>query len=221
MLQGASPCSTAAHHLTIVSGGAHGSDAFWVESALELGLAADVFSFDAHLVAIPPGVNVHVLSKDQCAKADLAIKKAARTLRRSSSRNKYVTNLFRRNAAIAGSCDMLLAVAIVTPQGNGVHIAGGTGWTCQMFADRFPAKGHIPLFVADQFLATWKTCTRDARGVLSWIPCQPPVLCGLRRVGAIGPRDLNTATHRNAIRKYMELAIRPPKGADSPAPAPS
>lgn len=150
--------------------------------------------------------------------AQRAIQTAARHLCRQVPKRPFVLQLMRRNYAIAQAADALYAVGhLETPKvprsqqdalALSVRVDGGTGWTCQMFADRFPLEspGVLPLFLFDVRRKMWLQCTRTSTSALEWTAYAQaslvPHLQHFQAVAGIGSRML-TPEGEAAIRELV------------------
>lgn len=140
-----------------------GADSWWLELAAKAGFDVVVCSFRGHKHVIPRSIDPRkvlclAVMEDRLSKYDELVRDAAYCLGKNEPTDAYTKNLMRRNAMIAESAETMLAVGVVQtyqPTPGHVGVAGGTGWTCQMFAIRESRKAgltssfseDIPLFV--------------------------------------------------------------------------
>ena len=180
----------------IVSGGAVGADSLWANAAQSCGLAVRVWSFECHERHVAPASDTEVicLQPSVAAEADNALLNAARCLSRKLPHKEYVRNLLRRNYCIARDSNVLFAVSDKQPPVSAptasVAVAGGTGWTCQLFADKTTHCGPLQMYLVDCKFERWLQCHRGADGLLRWHLCSTPVLAAPVQLGAVGSREI-------------------------------
>ena len=107
-----------------------------------------IWSFSGHkLSGVPQDADICRMTESDFGVADKALAIAARRSGRtapSGPKSAYIPNLLRRNFKfyIARDADAVFAVANLRPSGLcplDTRVEGGTGWTCQLFADKFLA----------------------------------------------------------------------------------
>lgn len=215
----AAPPKRAKQALTLVSGGAPGADLAWAQAGVLHGLAVDIMSFPGHRASAPPGTAVRhtPVTAATAGAADAALSQAAKGLMRPapSTRTLYVHGLLRRNYAIVADADALFAVGRLSrgaksgPPTTSVNVDGGTGWACQLFADRIPATPtKLDMFLYDQGEKAWFKCSMGSERQLRWTavataataatPAIIPRRRHWRRIAVIGTRQL-TSCGRQAI----------------------
>lgn len=134
-----------------LSGGAEGADLQWGMCAGLAGHKVIHWSFEGHRTNAP-AVEVVQLSKEQLAKADPAMKVAAKHLKKGVPYRPWVKPLIQRNwyqvawsQSVFAVCDMI----DYKPQ-------GGTAWAIQMFLDRPDLVGKDkPVYVFAQNHGHW------------------------------------------------------------------
>lgn len=190
---------------TLVTGGALGADSAWAEAGLSAGLTVEIMSFEGHKAKVPNGATLHKLTDNTTRAADAALAIAAKRLRRPlpSTRNLYVRNLLRRNHSIVNGADALLAVGSLdkkVPNGDkGVGVIGGTGWSCQLFADAQPTTpATLDMFLFDQDAQSWFQCCMGVGRELSWVASsalgrrwQHIAVIGTRKLSSCGRQAIN------------------------------
>lgn len=170
-----------------LSGGAKGADAQWGMNAGRDGQSVIHWSFEGHKHYVAE-VEVVRLSEEQLEKADGALKKASKTLKRPwpGKRSKNVSSLLRRNWYQIAWCESLYAVSTINDKNL---VDGGTGWAVQMYLDRMEKEAlfePLPLYVFDQKLEQW------FQWIGGWRPIDaPPKPSGVW--AGIGTRELNDA----------------------------
>lgn len=191
-----------------------GADLLFAREAVNAGMRVTMWTFHGHnRPKLPLHVVIRVLSPQGIVEADSAIRIAGSRLGRTAKFKPYTENLLRRNFAITRDATTLYAVGTIAapPPGKetnplSVNVSGGTGWSCQMFADKYiedmsvGSKIILPMFLFDQGQAAWYQCfaSRDTTCTqLTWqkltLLCKPSgVFAG------VGTRQLNDAG-RNAI----------------------
>ena len=128
----------------LLSGGAEGADSLWDAFARHNRHDVIHWSFSDHKSNL---ADVYQLSEVELAQATPFVVRANKTLkRRFPSSNPYVDNLLRRNYFQIAETSAVYAMAPFA-MGQGLNIAGGTAWACQMYLDQF---------VYDK--RNWKTC---------------------------------------------------------------
>lgn len=204
------------HMPTLVTGGALGADSVWAAEGRTAGLKVEIMSFEGHKMKIPSGASVQLLTANDIRAADAALATAASRLRRpmASGRNLYVRNLLRRNHTIVARADALFAVGSLEEKRpaalSSVQVAGGTGWSCQLFADVQPsALAALDLFLFDQRCQSWFQCrmTAAAGRPLCWAAISLAEIVSRRsrwrRIAAVGTRKLSQ-NGRTAIKAVLE-----------------
>lgn len=171
-----------------LSGGAKGADAQWGMNAGRAGQSVIHWSFKNHK-AFAPDQEVIRLTEEQLERADEALKKASKTLKRPwpGSRSHNVKSLLRRNWYQVQWSQSLYAVSTIKKCGKLVD--GGTGWAVQMFLDRFEQKAQfepLPLFVFDQDKQFWFQWIGDSFKKMDQPPSTPSGIWA-----GIGTRKLN------------------------------
>lgn len=218
--------------LHVFSGGATGSDSEWVRAFTRNGLASKVtiWSFTGHDIDYKPSediisaLHIRLLSESEKTDADVALEKARVGLGRWLPRGEFVRNLLRRNYCIARDADCMLAIGRLTTQvrGGSVRIDGGTGWACQLFANKFVVESRavkvpevndglhdIPLFVCDK--GVWHRCAVNLANNFVWTMCSSDaVILHLAQSNAkcalIGSREM-TPIDKTAIEAVAEALL--------------
>lgn len=117
--------------VTMLSGGADGSDYEWGEVASLHGHDVIHFSFFGHSSKCPKSQIVRIEDKDLVV-ADQWLKKAKTHLNRHfPSKSKFVNNLLRRNYYQVKETDAVYAVGTFQP--HTMIVNGGTAWATTMF----------------------------------------------------------------------------------------
>ena len=171
-----------------LSGGAKGADAQWGMNAGRDGQSVIHWSFEGHQHHVPEQEIVR-LSEEQLLRADEALKKASKPLKRPwpGKRSKTVSSLLRRNYYQVVWSESLYAVSTIHPTKQTVD--GGTGWAVQMYLDRHEKLAQfepLPCYVYDQKLEQW------FQYKAGWVAIDaPPKPQGIW--AGIGTRDLNEA----------------------------
>jgi hypothetical protein len=170
-----------------LSGGADGADLQWGMNAGRDGQSVIHWSFDGHR-SQAPAQELVVLTEEQLVRADEALKKASKPLKRPwpGKRSQNVKSLLRRNWYQVQWAEAVYAVASFRHDGV---VNGGTGWAVQMFLDRHEQLAQfepLPLYVFDQDNEQW------FQYVGGWKPIEsPPKPQGVW--AGIGTRELNSA----------------------------
>jgi len=170
-----------------LSGGAKGSDAQWGMNAGRDGQSVIHWSFEGHKHYVAEQEVVR-LTQDQLLRADEALLKASKTLKRPwpGKRSKNVSSLLRRNWYQIAWSDSVYAVSTINEKNL---VDGGTGWAVQMYLDRMASLAQfepIPLYVFDQAREQWFQWVGGWKAINS-----PPKPQGIW--AGIGTRDLNDA----------------------------
>jgi hypothetical protein len=189
--------------LTFVTGGAVGADFAWIRALSKHG-TWEVHSFAGHKHVPLPDEWLRRMSPSDVPDANEALKTAARALgKRLPESDSYTHNLLRRNYAIAKDVNALFAIACLEEDEQNRHaigVQGGTGWTCQLFAQLHAQCGPLSLYVCDR--GTWHQCTRTADLRFVWTKCGCPLISNTGRFGFIGTRNM-TMTEEQAICKFV------------------
>lgn len=143
---------------SIVTGGAYGADLVFATAAVDCNVPVTIVSFEGHRCIGPRGCTLRKLTASELAACDAALAQTASALRRAvpSGSGCYVLNLLRRNMAIVGGRDALVAVGKFDRDGN---VDGGTAWGVQ----RYIHAGSGPVFFFDQGSARWLLWNREER----------------------------------------------------------
>lgn len=207
---------TGAPALECITGGASGADEEFAKCSLHANAAVTIWSFPGHSSNHPPECAVEHLLPRHFETVDRKLAIAAGRLGRRVSSKPYIRNLIRRNCPITGHCKTLYAIGGFEPRTEKRHplsvgVKGGTGWTCQMFADRMYSNmrdleggQELPMYLYSQDVKQWYRCTvcKTLLGIkYEWRSCTPPTPAG--SFAGIGTRHL-TSDGRNAIRKLFE-----------------
>lgn len=182
----------------LISGGADGSDMCWAVAALKRGDSIEVWSFDGHKMPArhPTPTCVHHISKEQTfAEKDALILTGTRLRKQVPKAGTYVGNLIRRNYYIASSANSMYAIGKLTRPDMGsicVNVDGGTGWSCQLFADKCLAADStdrpLPLFVYSN--VQWYQCVIE-KNIFHWRVCANiPTPQGM--YAGVGTRDISS-----------------------------
>lgn len=180
-----------------LSGGAAGSDAQWGMNAGRIGQSVIHWSFVGHKHSVADQEVVR-LTDEQLLKADAALRKASKSLKRPwpGKRSRTVSSLLRRNWYQVAWSDSLYAISTINEKNL---VDGGTGWAVQMFLDRFEKLSKfepIPAYVFDQNRKQW----------FQWIDGWKPIESPPRPQGiwtGVGTRSLND-DGKWAIRNLFE-----------------
>jgi hypothetical protein len=192
------PLHAKADRVILVSGGAEGADAAWALAGLDAGFELEVMTFAGHKASVPArAIAIRLTDADKYAAGTTLIVAADRLRRRLSlTRNVYVANLLRRNHRIVRNAGALFAIGTLDQGKNAslsVNVAGGTGWSCQLFADaQRSCQGKLNMFLFDQTSQQWHQCVMGPGRCFSWsrIPASGPLLCTWSRVAVVGTRKL-------------------------------
>jgi hypothetical protein len=127
----------------ILTGGAEGADMRWLETLHNHCSYITVCTFLGHrlpprLLTMKPTPTCMQISLSELRAAGPAIDVAAQRMGKHTP-GPGSRNLIARNHLLASMADCLVAVGTLLPTGSAdsVCVDGGTGWTVQMFADRF------------------------------------------------------------------------------------
>lgn len=170
-----------------LSGGAVGSDLQWGMNAGRDGQGVIHWSFPKHR-SDAPKQEIVVLSQEQLEKADSALLRASKSIKRPwpGKRSLNVKSLLRRNWYQVQWSDAVYAVSTINHHNL---VDGGTGWAVQMYLDRHAQLSQFePLccYVFDQKQEQW------FQWIGGWKPIEsPPKPQGIW--AGVGTRDLNNA----------------------------
>ena len=208
------------NEITILSGGADGSDLEWARVAGLLGYRVRVFSFADHKRALGhphstkwEELNLKTANKGALAEMTEKLAVAAKRLQKAAPNMRtYPGKLVARNWLIAKNASAMFAItqelASLTPSNLCVGVDGGTGWACQLFADRhltpFSTNREIPLFLFAQSpgRGAWYQCTIRDRNY-AWVELGedgPPRPETFDTYAGVGTRTLSEAG-KQAIRR--------------------
>lgn len=187
-----------------LSGGAAGSDLQWGMCAGLLGHKVIHWSFDGHRTQAPEQEVVR-LSAEQLAKADEAVAKAAKSLKRAVPNKPWVKPLIQRNWYQVAWSNSIYAVCDYDTETD--QLKGGTAWAIQMYLDRdIPHNCHIFAQNVNTWMSWddrfdgWFIHVRDyddAKSLHVAVPQPSGIWAG------VGTRDLNQ-NGKDAIRRLME-----------------
>lgn len=170
----------------LFSGGARGADTYFGKAAAEAGFKVIHWCFkdDSRLHKVCVDTNLLRL-------ADPHIEKAARSLCKTVS-NANVKALIQRSAFQVCFVNSVYAVGWPDTRKTGkslLGIDGGTGWSCQMYVDRFDdsISRQCKLYFFDQNLCVWSAWDRS-KSCWRRLPQGPPPPAG--RCAGIGSRNL-------------------------------
>lgn len=194
---------------TLLTGGAIGADSVWVVAARKANHRVVVWSFHQHRI------DAQILAK--CTNVqrltDLNIGELRAPLQTTACRVKkclptsttYTFRLLARNYCIARDADAMYAVGTLQKVHSGcssVGIDGGTGWVCQLFADKWmpldaPPKinGDIPLYFfsvdSHEVPCGWYHCHIEDGGGVLWKKIErPPHPSKFATYAGVGTRNL-------------------------------
>ena len=170
-----------------LSGGAVGSDLQWGMNAGRDGQSVIHWSFEKHK-SDAPAQEIVVLTQEQLEKADSALLRASKTIKRPwpGSRSHNVKSLLRRNWYQVQWAEAVYAVSTINARGL---VDGGTGWAVQMYLDQHEKLAQfeaLPCYVYDQVKEQWFQYVAGWKAIDA-----PPKPQGIW--AGIGTRDLNTA----------------------------
>jgi len=214
---------------TLVSGGAAGADACWATHGARLGFVVQVASFAGHR-RHGPADEVTLLTPRDLARGSVDVQRAAQALGRSAApRSAYVRQLVARNRLVARAAAVVAVVERAPHRSRrpwDCGVEGGTGWTCQLYLDRFRgAPDSAVLLVYAQDTRQWaraRVCHDDVRWHPVDHPAQALALAGAASLAAVGTRKLD-ASGRAAIQALLGAlkAATRPSSARSSSAAPS
>jgi hypothetical protein len=170
-----------------LSGGAVGADLQWGMNAGRDGQSVIHWSFAKHK-SDAPAQEVVVLSEEQLERADDALSRASKTIKRPwpGKRSHTVKSLLRRNWYQVQWSEALYAVSTINHKNL---VDGGTGWAVQMFLDRHQDIAQfepIACYVFDQNKEQWYQWKAGWQAI-----DVPPKPSGIW--AGIGTRELNKA----------------------------
>lgn len=173
------------------SGAAEGADFAWGEFAAARGDKVVHYSFKGHQEHVPFRV---VLSDEELERAQPALDRAAKTLRRDSkNRSPYVTRLLQRNWYQIKDTSSVYAISSIKNK----KVQGGTGWAVQMAID-----AKVPLvYCFDQVINDWFGWSYEEARWFKTLPWKPS-----GKWTGIGTRELNE-NGLNAIRTIEREGI--------------
>lgn len=168
-----------------LSGGAVGSDLQWGMNAGRDGQSVIHWSFPKHK-SDAPAQEIVVLTEEQLEKADSALLRASKTIKRPwpGQRSHNVKSLLRRNWYQVQWAESVYAVSTINSKGL---VDGGTGWAVQMYLDRHEQLAQfesLPCYVFDQVQEQWFQWIGGWKAIDA-----PPKPQGVW--AGIGTRDLN------------------------------
>lgn len=170
-----------------VSGGAKGADTIWAQSVIRQGGTIEVMSFPGHSRSSVEGAKVLQLSDEQLKLAMPHLIHASECLGRNlSNTSQFSMKYLQRDWHIINDADAVFAVGYLIPDTKGIRVAGGTGWTCQMYFNRGPP---VNMWIFSQLEEQWFKCSP----VGDWEETLPPTSEGFKRIALIGTRDITTA----------------------------
>lgn len=221
--------------LRLATGGAEGADVEWV-LAFERAccpVAVTVFSFKGRTKHFDTSthsnadITVYLMNDEEKIKADIALKLAASRLKKAMAKAIYSANLLRRNFLIADLADVMIAMGVLECEldaspTTGISVEGGTGWTCQLFANKLAGIGTpnerrfgtraLPLFLYSERHSTWAQCHVHSDDVFNWIACAQTDVCAAVKTskvfGAIGSCVLTDGS-RAAIASFVSQLLSP------------
>ena len=210
------PAKRAKPASVLVSGGALGADLRWAQAAAAAGCAVRVMSFAGHKVAPQhphEAAFKHLKESDiQAARKCLAV--AARQLGKGAPNPaSYTGKLLARNFNIAKTAEAMYAVGsllTLNPLNGSVGVDGGTGWACQLFANRLgpTVDGALPLFLFSTTSVPargWYQCFVARGAGYAWHPCPvPPSPTTFSVFAGVGTRQM-TPEGSNAIAELLQL----------------
>lgn len=170
--------------IIVRSGGATGADSAWYDYFKDKEVDFRVMSF--------PRMNIHH-SLDNC-KVEIeqphtvqwkhaidAVKEAAKCLDTKYRFSPYLVRDFFQ----IKDAEAVYAIGKKNPSRKGVGIDGGTGYTCQMYANRLKSSN---LFLYNMDTLSWE-CWHPRNG---WLPLViPPLPIAYNVVACIGSREFN------------------------------
>jgi len=182
----------------LASGGASGADLVWAQAAAAHGCSVQVKSFSGHKVVSrhPIHTVIQRLSREELTEASPFLVRAATKLGKSlPPADSYTMRLLSRNWHIVREASAVYAVgrlASKNPAAGSTGVEGGTGWGCQLFADKFEDdSGPIPLYLLAQ--GGWFQCNVTNK-TFQWIPCAAvPSPLAFPQVAGIGSREITPA----------------------------
>jgi len=215
--------------ISIVSGGAKGSDAAWVAAFKPYATSIDVHVSEKwHVFKDSEGTVYHVLTDvipDRAALKVLGV--TAKALNRTMP-EKVALRYILRDRLIAESANFLVAIGKFNRKTNdpmpGVGVEGGTGWTCQFFAEKHAREGkalftrsmEMYIFAEQDLKYGWYQCKQSVKGkanVYEWRPCAEPELpIDGSKVAMIGTRDITPEGEeaiRSLARSYKQQTTKP------------
>lgn len=175
--------------MSLVSGGAKGSDVYWGIVASEHKHKVKHLSFQGHCIS---SENRYVIEDKDLLLADVYLKEASKYLKRGTGRNRYIKNLLRRNYYQIKDTQSVYAISSTFEKKN-IRKLGGTAWACVMFMQKLKkeyGEGSLPqllpLYIFSQSNNVWYQLT----SLGSWKGIKkPPTPSGVYT--GIGTRDLN------------------------------
>ena len=194
----------------IMTGGAAGADTFWAQAAPHGTSVMAISFFDHRISERDIYTNVVRLSRERCKSISHSpeFREAGKILKKSVSK-EYTVRLMARNLHLAEKAGTLLAVVKAPPASTyslHVGVEGGTGWTCQFFAELHKTPGPLDMFCTTPDFVQWYRCHRNSSGDLYWDACGPPAgLTGA--IGCVGTRDVTSAV-RPRMAEFLDRAIR-------------
>jgi hypothetical protein len=173
--------------VTFVSGGAQGADTLWAMWAVRQGQPMDVMSFPGHRRSTVKGAKVFELSNKELDQARPHLTLAGDCLGRSLAHtSEFSMKYLLRDWHIIKNADAVFAIGNLISGTPGIRVAGGTGWTCQMYFNRGPP---VNMWLFNQFDEQWYKCSP----VGDWEESIPPTPEGFTRVALIGSREITKA----------------------------
>ncbi len=130
---------------TLYSGGAHGSEAAFGESAERAGLREVNFTFDGHVQGRTRGA--HPLTEQELAAGEVSLAYVSRRLRRGYGEGTMIRRVLQSLWHQVGAAQVVYVVGAIQEDGT---VTGGTGWSVEL-----ARMWNKRLWVFDQDKGSW------------------------------------------------------------------
>ena len=148
-------------HCVLYSGGAAGTEQFFVALAESWGMEEVNYSFEGHQIERSRGVRV--LTSEELALKDVSLTYVSRLMSREYTRAPLFRKVLQSICWQVSSGDQIVVVGAVQPDGT---VKGGTGWGAE-----FAKICNKPLLVFDQPKNSWFVWQKD-----HWTAATDPVV---------------------------------------------
>lgn len=177
----------------LVSGGATGADCVFGTAAIKAGLRVIHFTVSGKNEKKHDGQEYICLHEDVLEAATPQLRIAAKHLGKHMPRPGYGKRLIQRNFYQIWKADSVYAIGWKTQDSSLLQVEGGTGWTCQLYVQRFQPLGSEPaqdchLYLYEMATASWWQwdCITSKWNALFTGPPRPTGVCA-----GIGSRSMN------------------------------